>query len=213
MLVRFLLVCEGPTDTPLERHLADLLVLNGATEVDSATSYRGNRVTDKIRYGIQHAGPVDLLFVHRDADSDRETRSAGPMRRLSEIENAIQEAEFTGPWVAVIPVQETEAWLLLDEPAIRRVAGRPTGTEPPGLPSPNLVEGIRDPKAVLEEALTRAAAVSGNRKSREFNRSLPELRRQLLENLRVGGPLEQLPSWRRFRDDTLAALRELESMV
>ena len=32
--------------------------------------------------------------------------------------------------MGIVPVRMTEAWLLLDESAIRRVAGRPHGDEP-----------------------------------------------------------------------------------
>ena len=71
-----------------------------------------------------------MLFVHRDADSSQESSSAGPERRYDEVARAVADASYDGAWVGIVPVRMTEAWLLLDESAIRRVAGRPHGDEP-----------------------------------------------------------------------------------
>jgi hypothetical protein len=46
----------------------------------------------------------------------------------------------------VIPIRMTEAWLLLDEEAIRDSAGRPSSSVSLGLPLPQRVETIPDPK-------------------------------------------------------------------
>ena len=66
----------------------------------------------------------DLMFVHRDSDN------AGYKSRLTEIESAMDEVDTVLSWVPAIPVRETEAWLLLDEAAVRRVAGNPKGRTP-----------------------------------------------------------------------------------
>lgn len=49
--------------------------------------------------------------------------------------------------VPVIPGRMTEAWLRLDEAAIRRVAGNPNGRTKLGLPKLHEVESVADPKA------------------------------------------------------------------
>ena len=99
----------------------------------------------------------DVLVVHRDAE--RQTVDD----RLAEIRAALQSAALEWHLIPVIPVRMTEAWLLLDESAIRLVAGRPTGTEPLNLPSVAQVEAEPDPKSCLQEVLATASGLSGRR--------------------------------------------------
>jgi hypothetical protein len=65
--------------------------------------------------------PADLLFVHRDADR-------GPTAtRREEIRRAVAATMANQMTVPVVPVRMTEAWLLIDEAAIRSAAGNPRG--------------------------------------------------------------------------------------
>jgi hypothetical protein len=61
--------------------------------------------------------PCDVLFVHRDAEGESLDR------RVAEIEDAV--TGLADPLVPVVPVRMQEAWLLIDEPALRRAAGKP----------------------------------------------------------------------------------------
>jgi len=144
----------------------------------------------------------DLIFVHRDADR------AGPDARHREIVAAVQEAGYDGQWVGIVPVRMTEAWLILEEEAIRYAVQKPRGRTALNLPAPSATERMADPKGVLDAALLSASGEHGRRR-RAVQRLLPDLRSRLLANLPIGGPLEQVPSWVRFRDDTVAALRDL----
>ena len=202
MVMRFLLVCEGKSDAPLASHIRQVIDGYGYPTVDFDVSTDGRLLVDKIRNGLELLPRYNLLFVHRDADA------AGSEARYREIENAAREAEYQGPWVGIVPVRMTEAWILLDERAIRQVAGKPRGRETLDLPRPRLVERIPNPKAELERVLLAANGVRGRRR-REFLVSIPAMHRRLLQNLPVGGPLEQLESWSKFRDDTVAALQSL----
>jgi hypothetical protein len=107
----------------------------------------------KIRAAVE-LFPCDLLFVHRDAE--REPRA----NRVAEIQAAIQRISsdlFAGrPYVCVVPVRMTEAWLLFDEDAIRLAAGNPRSATPLCLPPLSKVEDLPDPKTVLNEILLRA---------------------------------------------------------
>jgi hypothetical protein len=118
--------------------------------------------------------------------------------------------------VAVVPIHETEAWLLTDEAAIRRVAGRPNGREPLNLPPIQQIEQTKCPKERLEAALLAAAQpLSGQRLAR-FRHDFGQRRRQLLEELPLDGPLEHLRAWCRLRDDTakaITALRAIEDVA
>ena len=202
MVMHCLLVCEGGLDTPLASHIQLLLGGHGYREVDFNISIDGRRLVDKVRNGLGMAPYYDLIFVHRDADR------AGPDARYREIVAAVQEAGYGGLWVGIVPVRMTEAWLILQEATIRNAVQKPRGRTDLNLPTPATVERMADPKAALDTALLNASGERGRRR-RGVQRLLPDLRNRLLANLPVGGPLEQVPSWTRFRDDTVAALQAM----
>ncbi|MFK3980911.1 hypothetical protein ACI2K4_11100 [Micromonospora sp. NPDC050397] len=137
---------------------------------------------------------IDFVVVHRDADN------AGYDARRREICYAVESLATNPEIVPVIPVRMTEAWLLLDEAAIRLVAGNPRGKADLGLPKPREVESQPDPKSTLASALLRAADVAGRRRDRlakRFNQN----RKQLLERLDRNGPVAQLSSWKQLVAD------------
>ncbi len=191
-----LFVAEGSSDMPLADLVEELFADHG---VDLALSrpdlgllnHRvGKDVGSRISAGLQLiGGPVDVVVVHRDADT------AGLPARRREIADAADAVGTNVPVVPVVPVRMTEAWLLLDEQAIRRVAGNPNGRMGLALPQRHHVETIADPKARLREALLAAAAVTGRRRER-LNRRFDENRRQLLAGLDLQGPVSHLGSWR-----------------
>lgn len=144
----------------------------------------------------------DLVIVHRDAEN------GDPQARCDEIRAGVMAVREGLAFLPVIPVRMTEAWLLLDETAIRRVAGRPTGREPLELPSPQDAEAVPDPKAVLKRALERAAGVSG-RRLRQFQRDFGSQRRRLLEDLDHDGPIQSLAAWQELQASVEAVVKRL----
>ncbi len=202
MVTRFLLVCEGNSDAPLTFHIQRLFESCGYSRPDFDVSHEGRLLVDKIRSGLAMAPHFDVIFIHRDADR------AGADSRYREITESVQRAEYEGLWVGIVPVRMTESWLLLDEAAIRNAAGNPNGRIQLDLPSPTEAERMADPKSALRSAIIAGAEVQGRRR-RALMKRLPSMRDQLLETLPVGGPLEQLQSWTRFRDDTAAALKQI----
>jgi hypothetical protein len=102
-----------------------------------------------------------LLFVHRDAERDpHESRS-------EEIRRAIKTLEERGfdqvPTVCVVPVRMQEAWLLVDENAIRMASGNPDGRMRLNLPNLNRLEELADPKERLLQTLRTASGHSGRK--------------------------------------------------
>ena len=118
--MRFVLVCEGQSDAGLVPHIQQMIIENsGEAEVQGEHWCHGSQLESKIRGGLKAAdNMVDLLFVHRDANN------AGADARQREIDLAVAAALKAPRFVAVIPVRMTEAWLLLDETAIRKVVGK-----------------------------------------------------------------------------------------
>jgi hypothetical protein len=140
---------EGSSDSGITTHISRIAAQHGHSAVvtdpvaDRLPPPPRKSVTAKLQAVKELEGAYDLVAVHRDADT------AGRPPRLAEIQSAVQLVMPGTPHVPIIPVRMTEAWLLLDEAEIRRVAGSPNGRTPLGLPKPRSVESIPDPKALL----------------------------------------------------------------
>jgi hypothetical protein len=206
MRIHFVMIGEGRSDEGLIPHIERLIIALGADEVTGTApdfnvipGHRGHSVGEKLRTAVQLEPAANLVVIHRDADG------RDPEPRYQEVTAAAVAFCQERQWVAVIPVQETEAWLLLDESAIRLVAGKPNGRAPLTLPAAGRVEHVAHPKEVLEQALVAASELTG-RRAAKFRSSLSAKRKQLLEQLPIGGELERLSSWIRFRADLAAAL-------
>ncbi|MEO6423578.1 MAG: hypothetical protein ABIR84_13140 [Candidatus Nitrotoga sp.] len=130
---------------------------------------------DGVRYNSQHAEVTlrpsvglflraesaikyyecDILFVHRDAES------LLMKSRIEEIKNQL--VKLDKPYIPVVPIRMTEAWLLVDEQAIRSAASNPNGKVKLNLPEVNNLEGLSDPKNVLFESLKLASELPPGR--------------------------------------------------
>ncbi|GGL97360.1 MULTISPECIES: DUF4276 family protein [Micromonospora] len=207
-----LFVSEGTSDLPLADLVESLFVGAGASVRLSKPDYSllpkvSKDVRSRVQAGLKLVGgTVDLIVVHRDADN------AGHHARQQEIRTAVQPIGGTAALVPVIPVRMTEAWLLLDETAIRQVAGNPRGRVDLGLPKHHQVESIADPKELLRTCLVRASEAGGRRREavgKRFNQH----RRQLLERLDPQGPVVRLDSWARLVDDVDRTIKTWDSTV
>lgn len=203
--VSFAFLCEGSSDTGLIAHLETLLVHFGAQEVTGMPDTRKGTIPARLRQlRTEEIGTgIDMVFIHRDSDGpDRK-------RREREIRRGVEESGFPHPLIPVIPVQETEAWLLLDEQAIRDVVAS-KGKQSLRLPKPNAIEGTRKPKEILQKALLAASETSGRRLKKEKN-SFNHHRRVLLQRLDPFGAVRDLPSWQCLERDIQRALAQLEN--
>lgn len=135
----------------------------------------------------------DLLLVHRDAEKELWKD------RRDEIEAAVQSLEAAqGRTVAIVPVRMTEAWFLIDEPALRRAAGNPNGKTPLQMPALQSLEGLVDPKEILYHNFRLASGLRG--------RQLSSLRpsqcvHRLAELIADFSPLRRLPAFREFEGE------------
>lgn len=206
MRIDFVFIGEGPSDEGLIPHLELLCLEAGAEEVAGiAPDFRrlpgstGHSVADKIRATMGLEPNANLYFIHRDSDLPDSSS------RYSEIAEAVQTCGLKEAHVGVVPVQETEAWLLLDESAIRLVAGNPNGRVQLNLPTPDSVENIANPKEFLQEILITASEHTGRRRAK-FRRLFPTHRKLLLLRLSTQGPVTRLPAWMKMQDDIRDAL-------
>jgi hypothetical protein len=166
------LVTEGTSDIALIPHIRWLLRENGVKNPIESTwadlrhlprNFETKGLSRKISLALE-LFPCDILFIHRDSDN------TSVEERETEILNAIVNSEGNKPnyFVCIVPVRETEAWLLFNENAIRRAAGNPYGNEPLDLPKLKDIENLTDPKQLLNDKLKTASGKKG-RKLAKFN--------------------------------------------
>jgi hypothetical protein len=108
--------------------------------------------------------PSDIIFYHRDAES---TDNKVFERRKEEIRKQIRESRLDNV-ICVVPITMMEAWLLIDENAIRRASGNTNADLKNHLPNVSRLEKIRDPKKELHELLRAASGLTG-RRLKKFN--------------------------------------------
>ena len=169
--LRYTLTGDGPSDRSLmfvidwllahHNQLSDIAILSQFADPRESSS---RRLTDRLPDAIRRF-PCDILFIHRDAESEPREK------RREEIDVAISELAHTMPFsVPVIPVRMTEAWLLIDETAIRKAADNPNGSVILDLPRLNRLESLPDPKDQLDQLLIAASEKKG-RKLDKFKRA------------------------------------------
>ncbi|HBL26047.1 MAG TPA: hypothetical protein DD490_04345 [Acidobacteria bacterium] len=160
----------------------------------------GAGLRERLEKAVRHH-PCDVLFVHRDAEKEPKER------RLKEIRAAAGTAGFP-PFVPVVPVRMTEAWLLIDETAIRQAAGNPNGEAALPLPKVARLESVADPKGVLRTCLIEASEKTG-RRLQQFERDLPERIQRVAELISDFSPLRQLPAFQDFEQEARRVVTNL----
>jgi len=164
--IRYTLLSDGSSDRALIPILTWLLHFrlgNQAINAEYADLRRLPRppkiLSDRIVKAVE-LFPCDILFVHRDA----ENQPAALRRR--EIEDAISTALTLiqlPHTFCVIPIRMGEAWLLIDETAIRKASGNPISRAPLILPSISRLESLPDPKNTLYGLIQKASGLRGRR--------------------------------------------------
>jgi len=194
--IEFTLLADGSSDAVLIEPLTWLLRQLGCEAANGTwADLRFLRSPPKdLRARIEAAVdlyPCDLLFVHRDAE-------AKPAEaRIAEIDAARDGLPTLA--VPVVPVRMQEAWLLIDEAALRRAAGNPNGRMPLAMPGIDTLEGIADPKAMLHDLLRQASGLQGRR----LKRFIPGR-----QTLRLGQLIDDYSALRR-----LPAFQQLEKQL
>jgi hypothetical protein len=197
------LVSEGVTDDQfLPRLLARALTeicqteFEDAVEVADVQPLRDRKgpcsTADAIKLVEQNPASFSLIFFHHDqgASADRVAREwLQPLRQLW--------GDRAEQLVAVVPVRETEAWLLTDGDALRSALGVRWTDAEMGLPAqPRRVERIADPKKVLDDLMSRVS------------RSTTDHFGQLGELVSLAR-LDDVPAYRQWWSDTRDALVRL----
>jgi len=208
-LLRFTLLGDGSSDRALLPVLSWLIRdIAGNVPLDpqwadldqSPPSERTLR--HRVRKALEYY-PCHLLFVHRDAE-----RPDAADLRVEQIRHACRGLEDRNPelrFVCVIPVRMTEAWLLIDESAIRRAAGNPQGRIILNLPPIRQMESVHA-KEMLHQAIRDASELTGRKaKKLEVSRAIHDVA-NFIEDFRR---LDHLSSFSRLREELSAKLHSL----
>ncbi len=167
--IRYTLLSDGSSDRALipilswllREHCRDVAIQSEWADLRRLPNKR-RALAEKIQVALD-LYPCDLLFIHRDAEKQ-------PFElRVREIDSKVSTARkkvAIPPSVRVIPIRMQEAWLLLDESAIRHAVGNPHGQQPLTLPSKSKLEALPDPKQFLYNLLKEASGLSGRRLAR-----------------------------------------------
>jgi hypothetical protein len=145
--------------------------------------------------------PCDLLFIHRDAEKD------SIAKRKQEVDSAFAEIKDVNimPSICVIPVRMLEAWLIFNEPAIRRAADNPNSKRRLDLPELKRIESQPDPKELLHRLLREASELSPQR-LKKFN--VHEKVHRLADLIDDFTPLRQLSAFNILEKDILGLIEE-----
>jgi hypothetical protein len=208
--LRYTLVSDGPSDRALLsiidwalRSMQEIVHREISRQwADVREVEREPGLAGKITAAL-HYYPCDLLFVHRDAES---SEKAVFRQRREEIQRAM--AAHPIPYVCVVPVRMTEAWLLMDADAIRQAADNPSSKEQINLPPLRRLEAISDPKQDLYELLVLASELTGRRRNK-FRGELSWRRVRVAELIGDYSPLERLSAFATFLEDTREAVAQV----
>lgn len=197
--LRYTLVADGSSDRALVPILTWLLrQFCGAIPIQAEFAdlrrlpHPPKKLSERIYWSVE-LYPCDLLFVHRDAErTSIEEREAEIRRALAEssVENSVRV-------VCVVPVRMQEAWLLIDEAALRKAAGNPNGTQPLAMPDGQKLEELADPKQLIRELLRQASGLRGRRLERFNWRSSAH---RVAEMIGDFGPLYRLAAFQRLAE-------------
>ena len=208
------LYSEGPTDyrflsKVLYRSTHTLCMSRGRSLVevseevlalDAPEEYRGGRREVRILEAAREAvDSFHLLFVHADANGDEQRAREGRIQPAEELIR--RELGHSGiSTVAVVPVRETEAWVLADRDALSLALGGSLENPLLDIPDrPQEVEAITDPKKRLNEvfrAVQHGRLSTRRRRGRSLGNYLGVLG-ELVSLERLGG----VPAFQRFQTD------------
>ncbi len=201
----FTLLTDGSSDAILIEPIAWLLRQHLSIPINGTwADLRRLRKPPKALRGKVEAAldlyPCDIIFIHRDAEGEAHSK------RVEEIAAAVSQLP-TFP-VPVVTIRMQEAWLLIDEQALRRAAGNPNGRIAIDMPAIDRLEKIPDPKQVLHDLLLAASELAGRRRQ---TLKPGEKARRLGALIEDYGPLRRLSAFQAFETATLAVLRDCNS--
>lgn len=164
----------------------------------------GEQISNVAKKGITEFG-MTLLCVHLDADDeDANNAYSNRFEPAINIIRARDPNEYCQIIVAVVPIQETEAWMLADTELLKREIGTNLSETDLGFHRPP--QSIARPKEVIEEALRIVQRVSGRRRRKDL--TIADLYAPIGQKIETLS-LEALSSFLEFKENVREAFRAL----
>lgn len=210
------LYAEGPTDyrflSPvLQRLCQDICLKQARTQVDipdvlgldhPPEEKDAPREARILAAALQAKGAWRVLFIHADGERDPVSQKANLVEPgVHAVRKRFAEGADQLDVVGVVPVRETEAWILAHGDTIRQVFGTRLTDEKLGLPASARVEKDPDPKATLRQCFERAKPRSRQRETAYFQ--------QLGEIIDLDA-LRRLPSFKQLETELVEVLMRLK---
>jgi len=205
---------EGPTDwrffKPLIERLTARLLRELADEewevlVLDEFQTEGDNYLQKVTALSNELDGFHLLILHRDGTPSLQKALENHFHDILQDDH-LKNKPFR--LVPLIPVRETEAWMLADKQWLEEEL-KALGAKPASLPLPGLqeIEAIADPKSKLEEVI-RAALEHKTRRQRKRSRGIEFLYESAGTEVRIE-VLERLPAFKEFETSLKNALAQL----
>lgn len=167
---------------------------------------RGTSAEEKILNAAQDAKHCTMLIVHSDAD-DNDNKNAYETKIKPGIDAVAEtDDEICKNITFVIPISETEAWLLVDKELLKEEMNTLLSNNDLGLDYKlNRIESIADPKALLESAI-RTHHNNLPRKRRRSAVTISELYSTISQRIELD-KLEILGAYVIFKQNIINALQ------
>lgn len=207
---------EGSTDEKLFRNLTEELVQRILLENSLTTELSWLEIKkspgsseESLLKAAAEAKEQHILIFHRDADCS--SRDECLQNHFNSGLQKIQEADASDRIkhiIPAIPIQESEAWMLCDKELLKDLLETDLSYQELKLTyQVKHIERIRDPKAVIQNAITiHRAQLPPRRRKRAVE--LPELYERFGTEVRIE-KLMQLPSFATYERDLRSVLEAI----
>ncbi|WP_223297730.1 DUF4276 family protein [Catenulispora acidiphila] len=201
------LISEGPSDrwllTGLLKRATEFMLQTScrfAVEVEVLPVLADHQRPEHILDVLGREGHFDLVLYHHDG-----APVASAKAKVEEVRDAVLSTRAE-PVVPIVPLRETEAWLLADPKALASVLGLALPLVTARLPKrPKDAEAVLDPKALLNEIAWLGVRSGGRDRQRDRRPGMFADLADLIDLER----LRKVPSFQRWWSDMANALEEL----
>jgi hypothetical protein len=173
-------------------------------EIDTTDLSFENQVLKASKKGMDELG-ISIICVHTDADNPSAIDTYENRIDKAKIElNNQNEADYCKILVAIVPIQETESWLLADKVLLKQEIGTNKTDNELGINRPP--ETISNPKEVISNAIRIAR--EGLTQRRRHDLTIADLYLPIGQSIDLS-KLENLASYKDFKNNILTAFRQL----
>jgi len=167
-MIQYFIISDGSSDRllihPIDWVFRTKGVESKGERIDfGRLGFSPKTIAEKVELAIILYPDIKFLFIHRDAEKQSIDF------RNQEIDNELLKTSIKKiETIKIIPIRMSEAWLLIDEKALRKAAGKPSGKVKIHLPPTKKLETLANPKEILKTALEDATEFTG-RKNAQFD--------------------------------------------